>query len=344
MKISRQVDTVIDDTLIEMKREVAAVRGIRSALLTLAYAIADQGKSKKGILLLIDPKMTDERLSEEVKYAEKVLDPRIARKLDVVVYRNGELRGGEKVMTPDIRCELNRLAGVQLVTKLAKILSTRLYYEVFKVLVHQWLLGKGPMTADWLGKTVGCSYPTVADALRRLGSSIKRHSDRRFELDYFPRDEWARLVAVADRGRATVRFADDSGQQRSPESHLRRLEKLAVPNLAVGGVIGAKHYYPSLDLVGTPRIDLSLHCPQGHMDVGFVEKLDPALQQVKDRHQPASVVVHAVRRKESFFVPGEGALPWADPVECLLDLQEAHLEAQAAELLRYFEKRELQSQ
>jgi hypothetical protein len=328
-------DSVIDDTLVEVRRETDAVSTVRSALLQLAYAITDLGGSTKGILLVISPKITDERLEKEERYVKKVLAPGVSERLGIVVYQDGELRGLTDGMTIEVRRELGRLAGAELASKVTKIHSTRIYYEILKVLIHQWIVDNGPMTADWLGKTVGCSYPTVANALKRLGSSITRNS----ELAHFPREEWARLVAVSDQGRATTRFADRSGQPRSPESHLRRLEKLNIPKLAVAGVIGAKHYYPSLDIIGTPRFDLSLHCPGTHMDVSFIERLDPALQRVKDPHQPVSVVVHAVRRKNPFFVTGEGSLSWADPVECLLDLHEARLESQAVEFLRFFEER-----
>jgi hypothetical protein len=47
-------------------------------------------------------------------------------------------------------------------------------------------------------------------------------------------------------------------------------------------------------------------------------------------------VIHALRRAESLFQPGEDGLPWADPVECLLDLHEARLESQALEFLNSF--------
>jgi hypothetical protein len=141
------------------------------------------------------------------------------------------------------------------------------------------------------------------------------------------------MLANADRARSTVRYTDRSGQTRSLESHVRRLEKLSPPNVAIGGVLGAKHYLPSLDLVGTPRLDLSLHCSTQQMDLSFVTQLDPALKQIEDPLEPAILIVHAVRHAESLFTPRDGGLAWADPVECLLDLHEAQLEMQATQFL-----------
>ena len=202
-----------------------------------------------------------------------------------------------------------------------------------KILLHHLLTDGQFVTAEWLARTSGYTYPTVANVLQSLGSLIERGSDRRFRLRWFPHEELARLVALSDRARATARYADRSGQPRSPEAHLARLEKLNLSGLALGGVLGAKHYFPDLDLVGTPRLDLSQHARDHRIDLDFIEKLDPALQRVKDPLEPASVVVHVVSHANSLFVPREGGLQWADPVECLLDLHEAHLETQAAQFL-----------
>lgn len=330
-----QPDAVVDDTLIEVKRETDAVSTIRSALLKLAYAVTDRGQTTKGILLVIDPKISDERLNDEEKYAKIVLAPGVSKRLGIVVYQDGKLRGCPEGMTIEVRRELGRLAGVELAKEIMRIHSGAAFCEIFKILVHQWLLDKGPMTTVWLANTAGFTYPTVATALQRLGSTIKRHSDRRIELAYFPREEWARLVATSNQARSTVRFADRSGQPRSPESLLRRLEKMEQHNIiGVGGVFGAKHHDPSLDLVGSPRLDLAIH--GNRADWKFVEQLDPALRKVQDPNEPANVAIHFVRRHDSLFEPRPEGLLWADPIECLLDLHEMRLESQAREFLNSF--------
>lgn len=286
------------------------------------------------MLVLVDSRITEERLLEERQRAEQALHPDVMNHLTVALARDNKYIGLPPDLGDDFRTWLDQLILEQ--SHEGKPRAS--FYAIFQILLHQWLLGQGSMTSDWIMKTAGCSYPTVRDALRRLDHYLLRHSNRRVELRYFPKDEWARLLAVSDNVRSTTRFADRSGQPRLPESHLRRLEKLNISNLAVGGVIGAKHYYPNLDLVGTPRLDLSLHCPGRSMDLSFIEKLDPALKKVEDPLQPVNLAVHAVRRKESFFEPGEGVLYWADPVECLLDLQEARLESQAAQFLDALER------
>ena len=144
------------------------------------------------------------------------------------------------------------------------------------------------------------------------------------------------MLAVSDEVRGTVRFADRSGQARSPESLLRRLRKIGRQDVAVGGVLGAKHYQPSLDLVGNPRLDISIHSGRKTADLSFVEPLDPGLEKTVKRDESPTLVIHTIRRAASLFQPGEDSIPWADPVECLLDLHEARLESQALEFLNSF--------
>ncbi|MFA6313943.1 MAG: hypothetical protein WC681_20895 [Sterolibacterium sp.] len=194
------------------------------------------------------------------------------------------------------------------------------------------------MTTDWLMKTVGCSYPTAARALEKMGHAIVRRTDRRAVLRGFPGEEWARLVSLSDEIRSTARFVDRSGQTRSPQSLLRRLAQLGRDDIAVGGIEGARHYDPNIDLIGLPRLDLSLHCPGRRVDWGFIERLDPALERTEQRDAPAVLVVHLVRRKVSLFQSGADGMQWADPVECLLDLHEARLESQAKAFRAFFEK------
>jgi hypothetical protein len=200
-------------------------------------------------------------------------------------------------------------------------------------LLLEWLKGDKPITAEYLTRSSGYSYPTVAKVLQSLGSLVERQSDRRVSLRWFPKDEFARMLATSDRARSVVRFTDRSGQPRPFESHLRRLEKLDPPRVAIGGVLGAKHYVPDLDLVGIPRLDISLHCPGQQMDLWFIDELDPALKRVSDPLEPASLVVHAVRHENPYFEARENGLSWADPVECLMDLNEARLEKQAVQFL-----------
>ena len=319
------------DVWVEVKFETHSIRNLRASLLGLAYWLTNNPTSR-GLLVLVDSRITEERLQGEWKLAQQTLRPEVLQRMAVAFAKNKQYVGLPRDLGDDFRVWLDQLV----LRESHEGKPRESFYAILEVLLHQWLLGKGPMTSKWLMKTVGCSYPTVAASLRRFESSLLRHSDRRVELRYFPKDEWARLLAVSDEVRSTTRFADRSGQPRSPDSLLNRLKRLEHSEIAVGGVVGARHYQPDLDLVGTPRLDLSLHCRAKNVDLDFVKQLDPALQETKRRDEPAPLVIHLVRRARSLFEPGEGGLQWADPVECLLDLHEGRLESQALEFVRSF--------
>lgn len=328
-------DAELGKRLIAVKPGIAALRNVRGGLLELAYAVAER-PGTTGILVLPDVSVTTKRLRDEWMLASSVLRTDVLSRLSICVGEGEKWVGIPK--DPDAE---TRQAIADLISAVGphtgySLTRPEYLFIVMSLLVHQWLLGKGPVTTKWLMENAGCSYPTVAEALRQFQHCLVRHSDRRVELRLFPKEEWARLVAMSEKARSTLRYADRSGQTRSPESLLRRLQRLGRKGIAVGGVLGAKHYHPQLDILGSPRLDISLHCHGKTADLGFIERLDPALAQTERRDEPASVVVHFVRRAKPLFQPGESGLAWADPVECLLDLHEARLEPQAQEFLNSF--------
>jgi hypothetical protein len=331
-----EVDARVGNALIEVKFGVDALRTIRTSLMQVAYSVGED-PSAHGYVVLADSPITKERLRKEWERAAAVLRDDVLHRLTICLHSEGRISGIPR--DPDV--ETQSILSNVVEAERGRMNTTRTDYSfvVQKILLHRWLTSGEPVTSEWLARTAGCSYPAVARALSSLGSLVERRSDRRVVLRWFPKEGFARLLAVADRARSTARFADHSGQPRSPESHLRRLEKLNPPGLAIGGVLGARHYFPELDLVGTPRLDLSFHSPGRRMDLQFLEWLDPALKRVADPLAPANVVVHAVSHADTLFAPRDGGLAWADPVECLFDLHEAHLDAQASQFLARLQTR-----
>lgn len=308
-------------------------------LMHVAYTLARQPK-RRGVLLLQDVSVSLQRLRDEWGRAASVLRPDVLHRLSICVDQGGRFVGIPH--DPDAQT-LRALSAVRPRQSEARTSRGDASFVVLKVLLHHWLTDGQPVTTDWLEKTTGYSYPTVAKTLRGLGSLLERASDRRVRLRWFPHDQFARLFAVSDRFRETVRFADRSAQPRPPQAHLRRLEKLNPSGLAVGGALGAAHYFPGVDLVGLPRLDLSQHGLGRRPDLRFIERLDPGLKRVLDPLEPATVVIHQVRHAKPLFEPRKGGLQWADPVECLLDLHEAGLTAQASQFLMALEKRRPQT-
>ncbi|MBI4720502.1 MAG: hypothetical protein HY770_04655 [Chitinivibrionia bacterium] len=317
------------DLWIEIKFKTHGFRNLRAGLLEFAYWLASHPKDR-GLLVLVDSRITEKRLQNEWQHAVQAIRPDVVNRLILAWGKDGQYKGLPQELGDDFRAWLNQLVSEEL----PRARSRESFHTILQILLHEWFLGKEPMTRTWLGRVAGCSYPTVAAALQRLEPYLLKHSDRRFELKDFPRKEWTSMLAVSDRVRGTVRFAVPSGESRSAEDHIERLERMRVKNVAIGGVLGARYYDSGLDLVGTPRLDLSLHSPGKQADLSFIKRLDPALHQIHNSLQPINVAIHIIRRTEAFFTPRLGGLPWADPIECLLDLHEANLQRQANDLLR----------
>ena len=322
----------VGNRLIEVKIGTASLRNIRDGLLLLAYSL-EKHPNKRGFLLLADAGITETRIQHEWQHAMAVLKNDIVNRMTMAVEKEGRLSGIQQSIDLDTkRVLLDVLKEVR--TKVGpRVGRSDAPFVVLKVLLHHWLTNGDAVTSEWLGRTCGYTYPTIANALEGLGGAVERESNRKVRLRGFPQEDYLRLVAMSGRARATARYADASGQSRSPEKHLRRLESLGVRGVGVGGVFGARHYYEDLDIVGAPRLDISVHARELDTNLDFIYKLDPALRRITDPYEPASLVVHHIYHADSLFEPRSGGLYWADPVECLLDLHEARLEMQAKQFL-----------
>jgi hypothetical protein len=320
-----------ENTTISVKRG-ADVRDLRTTLIELSYALAEESPQKKRLLLLIESRITPERLQKEWRSAEGVLQPNVANRLSVVLDHDGRLVGFPADPDSSILPKLESLAR-ELHHAGTRIRRIDAYHEILKILICRWLLNLGPITMIQLGRMAGYSFPTIYTAVRKL-SSVVRRTGKGIELASFPYDEWAKMVAVADSARSAVRFVDRSGQPRSPEALLRRLQHLPISDVAVGGVLGARHHYADLDLVGSPRLDLTIHAPTERVDLSFAKQLDPALEVTEDPKEFSNLITHVIRRRVSLFEKGADGTLWADPVECLLDLHEMRFEPQAKEFLQ----------
>jgi len=317
-----------------VRRGVDSLRTLRIDILELLYAIAPDSALRGG-LLLMDCQITEQRLRDEWVSMRSVLSPGVFQRLTIAVDVGEGVRLG--TLTPEadgaMLAFLDELrASAAIVTAAVGAARPDFEYLVLKLLLHAWLSGDPRMTVKRLSQAAGCSYPTAASVLAKHAGELVRPRDRSVSLRE-PEKVLQRVRIAAGEARLPVRFTDGSGQPRSAERHLERLIKLNPPGVAIGGVPGARHYCPELDLVGIPRLDLSVHSPAGRADLEFVRRLDGALRQTEDPREPASVVIHTVRHADSLFASVDAGPCWADPVECLLDLFEGGLEAQGAQLL-----------
>jgi len=332
-RLHSDVDAEVGDALIEVKIGASSLRTMNSALMKLA-AILGNRPGFKGYLALADSAITLPRLQEEWISISRVLRPEILERLTVCILKENQIMSFPRELDPQtqsiISATVEKERRGMAATRAPR--SSELFYDILRILINQWIKRAGPLTSRWLAEAAGCTYPTVASALEKLEKYLARHSDRRVELKAFPKDEWFRLVANADKVRQTLRFTDRSGQPRSVESLVSRLQKLHPDGVAIAGVLGARRLFPAIDLIGTPRLDLTLHCRTRQPDLGFLRQLDPALKPAGSE-EPARLVIHLLRSPHVFFETDPDSVLWADPVECLLDLHEMRLESQALEFL-----------
>jgi hypothetical protein len=319
---------------VEVRQGVKAVRALRAGLVDLVYKLVRE-ELNTGALVLVDPEITPGRLKEEWLLLRSAIRPEVVRRLSLVIARGDHYDGFPAPPGQELLRLLQQTVRRKVVPPGQSLTRPDYYSVVFKLLVHQWFSSRKLLAVETLRSQAGCSYPTVAHALHRLGRVVIRGSRRNVGLARFPREEWAKFVAVAERVRTTINFADRSGKPRAPEALAERLRKLNRPDIAVGGVLGARHYYADLDIAGSPRLDLSVHCPGTSVDLSFVEHLDPGLVRLDDPDQPVRLALHCVRHKVSLFERDQVGQQWADRVECLLDLHEARLEPQALEFLTH---------
>jgi hypothetical protein len=327
-----RADAVLGDSIFVVLLEPRDLRRLRASLMDVARVTAGNSK-RRGILLLVDPQISAPRLSDEWKGAQAVIRPEVFKRLAMVVSHEGKPPQADGSLTPEERDHIAAVVEHERGHAVRKIGGrSEAFFDILRPLLVAWFRRSGPLTSKELSEQTGFSYPTISNALRELEPYLVRYSDRRVELRAFPKDAWFRLVAQAENVRSTMAFADPSMRPRSPEVLLQRLRELNRTDIAVGGVLGARHYLPGLDLVGTPRLDLVVHNPRPGGSHELLRKLDPALKPAK-RGEPARVFVHSLCRPVTFFQKGDDGMVWADEVECLLDLQEARLESQALEFL-----------
>lgn len=327
-----QFDGVIGDYIVEVKNSISGARGLREAILSLSYILQEK-PINKGILVISKSRLSSERIDLEWKKALNTFRLEIAERMYLVRTDQGEYEGLPTDFGIEEREQLQQIVSAEQANIGRTIGDRYSYFSIVKILSLRWLENKGPITILQMGNETGYSYPTIAKALNRLDRFIRRHSDRRIELSRFPSDEWARLVALGDDVRESHRFVDRSGKPRTTESLLKKLSGLNRRDIAIGGVYGAKHHDPGFDLVGSPRLDLTLSSYQKRADLEFIPLLDAALEPNGNFSEPPAVVVHVDRNPIPQFYKTESGLQYADPIECLLDLHEARLEVQAAEFL-----------
>jgi len=331
--------------LIEVQIKPQGMRGFYAGVMRLALELESRPDAERGCLVIDASNLSFKRLQQDWEKAKRVLGKKYAKKLAIIAIQKDELW-----IEPKGDASINELAshvlsvpnlGFKLPENTRRIRATRKADEIIKVLVSQWLQELPSIGVGELGEIVGCSYPTIRKTVTQLEATkhLNRGSASTVHLAKFPESDWKRIVALATTNRNTMRFTDRSGQRPNMKKLLDRINRIKPNNVALGGVIAARHWDADFDLNGIPRLDLLIHEESQSLNLEFMNKLDPALKPSKDEGESSVVVIHTIgRANPGFSTSKKHALPIADPVETALDLIEMGLPAQAIQLLSHFRK------
>lgn len=318
-------------TIVQVTKGMRTARDLRTVLLEALYAMDSDRQPKNFMCLLFGSGFTRQRLEREVQDIKRVTRPDLRDRIQVVNVRvpadlNPSLLPGvpEECLTVLTRKVIDALMAKPITSSREAVVGQLLY---------RWLNDMEPVRTSELAELSGASIPTVYAALKTVDPKcLQRDEDRRVFLSGFSADDWQKWLTLSTDS-PSVKFVDRSGSPRSPEKLARQLAKLGRSDVAVGGVLGAMHYYPALDITGTPHLDIVIHGSPS-TDLCFVAQLDPGLERDDTPSAYAKVMVHFVNRPFSLFDARDGVV-WADVLECMVHLWDAHLIHQVENLIRH---------
>ena len=313
------------DVLVKVKCSSNA-RDARDALLALAYALAEEPSTSQALCLLAKSRFTAKRLSEELARFRSVVRPDLAMRVMLAAMDGeGQIIGELPQGPPELGGYLKEWVDKELSAGADRVSRE----SVKSHLAHLWLQGHIGQTLAKLQKDTRASHPTVAAALRDLDQQGLLYTDRKGVMLREPTWEaWRRLAEAHANKRTLVRFVDPSGLSRPAMAMVEKLKSLQARGIAqavaVGGVMGAKHYHRDLDITAPPRLDLSVFGG----DIRFVRQLDAGLVVSENKDTKAVLVVHLTPAGESFTEIGAVGRA-APPLDCLADLLEIGLASEA---------------
>jgi len=330
--------------LIAIKSSPQGFRGLHDGLIGIASALREHETAKWGCLVLDASRMTVEKTKSKWNQLKLLFTDDISKRLAIIIIRNSKTW---VIPEDSFLTMVANSISVHPKLKFCQLRQSRRLpphdkqLEVIKVIILRWLKDQGPIGVGELGSQAGCSYPTVKSALYELSKSNLLNDAIRpaVELNRLSEKLWNKVMTLSTTKRTQIKFFDRSGQPADPIGLLKRLKRLSLRNVALGGVVAARHWHPNFDLNGTPRIDLLIHCPNQQLDLDFIAQLDPALEESTNQNQSAILVIHTLARANADFVySSELGCHIADPLETALDLIDLGLTQQANNLMAHFRK------
>lgn len=325
------------DFLVEVKRTSNA-RDVRGALLALAYALDKELASTQAMLVVTQSKLSTTRLHEELNRFRNIVKDGVGRKIHLVAFDEAldRMNGASAPLNEDLALFIRDLVLHENATQGGRV--SRVFVQ--SLIVDRWLQGQ-PMTSSMevMGES-RASKPTVIAALEHLRQlDVIAGPNGEFAVRPPGWDAWHSLALDLKSERKAVRFADPSGLARGPSALLNRLHKLMdgasqPPAVALGGVLAAYKFHEHLNITAAPRLDLSVY----DANTKFVRKLDAGLVEVDNPKTHAPLVLHLGRRLRTPSPSVRPAVDLASPLECLADLLEIGLTAEAHDFAAHLNK------
>ena len=309
---------------------VRNTRDLRDLLLEVAYALGSQS-DRTSLCLLPNCGFTQRRLNQEFGQFSRIVKDGLAQRLRVLSL------GTTSDLLQVLAREYSEQSLRDLQVHVDQVLNTKptssSQEAVVGMLLHRWIHQLKPIRIPELAALSGASVPTTYAAIKKLDpQSWMRDEDRGIALKTFSAEAWMQwLSACSDVTKA--RFVDRSGSPRSPKKLADLVRKLGRDDIAIGGVLGAMHYFPDLDMTAAPHLDLVVH---GNMqtDLSFVEQLDPGLERDDTALGRSHVIVHYLNRPNALFETHEGVV-WAGVLECLVHLWDSEFMHQVEQLINH---------
>lgn len=329
--IERNLESVVGDRFVlKLSVKLSGARELRERFFDMAIKLLAEPK-KKGIYIIFEPEMTNNRIRNEAEKFESMFQESILKRLTVISISFNEAKQAECIQTRFFSATDFEIEDVlpDLVVKLREVpKEPQVDYDFFikKLLVLKSLTHPEFVSRDWIKKTVGCSYSPIDRTIDSLGALLERNLSRKLRLKYVSEDLLSELALRGPKARSTKRFSFGFGPKPSPQDWFDRLGNGDHPEIVMGGILGALVYFPDLDIAGTPRIDLSIQSIK-QVNYSVLDDLFPGLEEIKDPSLPCDVVVHSQHHSDPFprTYQKKGV---ADEVECLLDLFEQNLKTE----------------
>jgi len=335
---------------IEFKTGTRSTRDLRAQMISLVMNLhqsTEETSKKCAVLIIINPEMTETSIKEEWFLFHELIDSQYQDHLKLLIWLDGEIDIVASSGNEDLPLEAIRgLITEESKPKQGRLPQADFNHTVTTLLIKNFFEKNHFLKSKDLQHEAKCSYPTLQRILKKVDPWLERDSSRSLRLKSFPDDLWWKLLSNAPSARHTVTFQDVSGQPRSIEGLIKRFQKLKNTDVAIGGVTAALHYLPKLDIVGSPRLDLTVHVNsilhhprQTFSALRIASQIDPGLEETSDPTAPVRLAIHYLRRNNSDFIKDESSGCWlADPVECLYDLHDARLTPQAEQLLNHLKQ------